>query len=278
MHDNAFSADELPSLRETVEQYGLWADKSFGQHFLFDLNLTRRIARAAGDLSGCTVFEIGPGPGGLTRALIESDANRIIAIELDRRCIAALEQLQNKTDKLQIIEGDALKIDLTALSNPPRAIVANLPYNVGTQLLINWLHKADQFQSMTLLFQTEVAERIVAKPRTKDYGRLSVLAQTCCDATIMFEIPPQAFTPPPKVMSSLVHLKPKKNIAVELRILEQITHAAFGQRRKMLRSSLKNFTQQSELLLDKAGIAPTARAEELSVEDFAKLTKIHSQT
>ena len=268
---------ELPSLRETVEQYGLWADKSFGQHFLFDLNLTARIARAAGDLSGCTVFEIGPGPGGLTRALLASEADKIIAIELDERCLEALDDLKTHYAKpFHLIEGDALKIDVTELAEAPRAIVANLPYNVGTALLISWLHQAAQFRSMTLLFQKEVADRIIAKPRGKDYGRLSVLAQICCHVDVMFDIPPQAFTPPPKVMSSLVHLTPRHDITTDLKTLEKITAAAFGQRRKMLRSSLKSIVPDVESFLQQASIAPTARAEELSVENYIALSKLYN--
>lgn len=266
----------LPSLRDTVEQHGLWADKSFGQHFLFDLNLTRRIARAAGDLTGMAVFEVGPGPGGLTRALLESDAEKVIAIEVDTRCLSVLEELQNhgdNKDRLEIIAADALQIDLTELAAAPRAIIANLPYNVGTLLLVNWLHQARHFRSMTLLFQKEVAERIIAAPRTKDYGRLSVLAQTCCHADIMFDIAPEAFTPPPKIMSSLVHLTPRENVSVDLKILGKITASAFGQRRKMLRSSLKSLIPSPEILLESLGLLPTARAEELSVADFAKLAK-----
>lgn len=274
--------NDLPSLRETVEQYGLWAEKKFGQHFLFDLNLTRRIAQSAGNLENHTIFEIGPGPGGLTRALLETNAKRVIAIELDQRCIVALEELQERDKRLEIIKGDALKTDLVELAAAPRAVIANLPYNVGTALLVQWLHQSKEFSSLTLLFQKEVVDRLVAKPSSKNYGRLSVLAQYCCQVRRLFDIPPRAFTPPPKVVSSLVQLIPFQRPVseiVDIIALGKVTESAFGQRRKMLRAALKTLVQNPEELLQKADIEPTARAEELSVEDFVRLTKIFvSQT
>lgn len=250
------------------------ARKSLGQHFLCDLNLTRRIAEYAGDLKDVAVFEIGPGPGGLTRALLETNAARVIAIEKDRRCITALaDVIAASNGRLNLIEGDALETDLEKLAPLPRAIVANLPYNIGTELLINWLHRIEAFQSLTLMFQAEVADRIVAGPHNKSYGRLSVIAQFCCDVERVMELPARAFTPPPKVASSVVHLTPRKErpADVPLDLLEKVTAAAFGQRRKMLRSSLKPLG--GEELLQKTGINPELRAENLSVNDFQNLVR-----
>ena len=250
------------------------ARKSLGQHFLLDLELTQIIAECAGDLSGVTVFEIGPGPGGLTRALVESNAAKVIAVEKDQRFIPALNDIVNVSEgRLHVIEGDALKTDLTQLSDAPRAVVANLPYNVGSELLIHWLHQMEQFQSLTLMFQAEVVDRLVAEPSSKDYGRLSIITQFCCDATRVLDVPAAAFTPPPKVDSSVVHLTPRKNRPkdVDLKILERVTMAAFGQRRKMLRSSIKSLG--GEELLGKVGINPELRAENLSVQDFENLAR-----
>jgi 16S rRNA (adenine1518-N6/adenine1519-N6)-dimethyltransferase len=266
--------DLLPPLRDVIAKHELMARKSLGQHFLCDLNLTRKIAMLAGNLDGCTVFEIGPGPGGLTRALLGTKAKKIIAIEKDRRCNAALQDLVEISEgRLDVIEGDALKTDLTELAAAPRAIVANLPYNIGTELLLGWLRQIDQFRSLTLMFQTEVAERLVAAPGSKIYGRLSVIAQFCCDIERVLDIPARAFTPPPKVDSAVVHLTPRKSRPkdISFEMMERVTAAAFGQRRKMLRSSLKPLG--GEELLKRAGINPELRAEDLSVEEFEGLAK-----
>jgi len=267
--------DLMPPLRDVIARFDLMARKSLGQHFLCDLNLTRRIAECAGDLKGCTVFEIGPGPGGLTRALLGTKAKKIIAIEKDRRCIAALADLVVASEgRLEIIEGDALESDLTTLAKAPRAVVANLPYNIGTELLLNWLQQIDAYESLTLMFQAEVADRLAAKPDNKTYGRLSVITQFCCNVERVMDIPARAFTPPPKVNSTVVHLTPRtdrpKDVAFET--MEKITAAAFGQRRKMLRSSLKSLG--GEELLNRAGIDPTLRAENLSVRNFEKLVRL----
>jgi 16S rRNA (adenine1518-N6/adenine1519-N6)-dimethyltransferase len=265
--------DLLP-LREVIARYNLAARKSLGQHFLLDLNLTRRVAAAAGDLESCTVFEIGPGPGGLTRALVGSAARKIIAVEKDPRCVAALAELVDAAaGRLEVIEDDALTLDLTTLACAPRAIVANLPYNVGTPLLLGWLRQIDSYKSLTLMFQAEVVDRLVAQPGSKAYGRLSVITQHCCDVKRVLAVPARAFTPPPKVDSAVVHLTPrKKRPAIRFEALEAITAAAFGQRRKMLRSSLKALG--GEDLLAQAGIDPTRRAEELSVAEFEALARL----
>lgn len=270
------SVDGLPSLGEVIRRHGLIAKKALGQNFLLDLNLTRRIARAAGRLDGATVIEVGPGPGGLTRALLLEGAEGIIAIERDQRCIGALEEIATHyPGRLQIVEGDALKTDFAALAEHADAvkIVANLPYNIGTELLVRWLtlqHWPPFYASMTLMFQREVAERIIAQPGDGAYGRLSVLAGWRTEAAILFDVPPRAFTPPPKVTSSVVHLVPReKPYAVDVRTLARVTEAAFGQRRKMLRQSLKSLG--GEALLARAGIDGTRRAETLSVEEFVRL-------
>lgn len=260
----------LPPLRDLVNQHGLQANKAFGQNYLFDLNLTGKIARAAGDLSDHTVFEVGPGPGGLTRALLlETNAPRVIAIEKDPRFIDALQPLiEASDDRLSVIEGDALKTDPIALAPGPRAIIANLPYNVGTELLISWLHTPNEYTQFILMFQREVAERIIAKQNTKAYGRLAVLAQNLCVADIVMNVPASAFTPPPKVTSSVIRLRPKPDAhTVPIRELEKITAAAFGQRRKMLRQSMKAYLPVLEAL----NIDPQLRPEDLSVQDFLKI-------
>jgi len=269
--------DDLPPLREVIAQHGLMAVKALGQNFLLDLNLTQRIARAAGALEGCTVLEIGPGPGGLTRALLASGASRVVAIERDARCLPALAEIGARyPGRLDVIEGDALTIDpRPALGNGPVRIVANLPYNVGTALLIQWLTGPQWppfYASLTLMFQREVAERIVATPaRPSDYGRLSVLAGWRTEAKILFDVAPAAFTPPPKVTSSIVHLVPRvAPVPCELAALERVTAAAFGQRRKMLRQSLKPLGDAAALLAA-AGIDATRRAETLSVQEFVAL-------
>lgn len=265
----------LLPLKKTIEAYGLAARKGLGQHFLLDLNLTQKIVSQAGDLRGVTVLEIGPGPGGLTRPLVESKAKKIIAIEKDARCVEALRDLcEHAQGRLEIIEGDALKADLAELAPAPRVIIANLPYNVGTPMLIKWLQEMDQYQSLTLMFQAEVADRILAVPRTKEYGRLSVISQFVCKATRMMSLPAQAFTPPPKVDSAVVHLTARKDRPddVDFKKMERVTAAAFGQRRKMLRASLKPLG--GEALLNKAGINPTRRAEELTIAEFEDLARL----
>ena len=265
----------LPPLREVIAAHGLDARKRLGQHFLLDLNLTRRIARAAAPLDQGTVVEVGPGPGGLTRALLLEGASRVVAIEIDPRAIAALQQLQAAAGgRLELVEADALKIDLAVLGPAPRRIVANLPYNVSTALLVSWLHRADQIADMVLMFQKEVVDRLAAAPRSKDYGRLSVLAQHVCTVQRLFDVAPSAFVPPPKVVSSVARLRPRpEGRLADLRPLEKVTAAAFGQRRKMLRSSLGNIFASPSDVLDRLGIPSTARAEELSVADFGRLAE-----
>lgn len=271
----------LPPLRDVIREHDLRAEKSLGQNFLLDLNLTSKIARAAGDLNGCTVFEIGPGPGGLTRALASSGAAKIIAVEYDPRAIAALQSLKEASDGvLEIVEADALHADLPALARrfgakPPYVIVANLPYNIATPLLTGWLE--DGFKNpglyckMILMFQKEVAQRIVAKPSTKAYGRLAILAQWLCEAKLMFDVPAAAFTPPPKVTSSIVRLVPKKDIGTaDFSVMEKLTAAAFGQRRKMIRGSLKDYMKY----IEECGLRGEARAEELSVAELIKLAEV----
>jgi len=270
--------DDLPPLREIIQRYGLSARKSLGQNFLLDLNLTARIARAAGDLAGVTVIEVGPGPGGLTRALIAAGAKRVVAIERDERCIAALEEIARRyPGRLEIVAADALTVDMAALAHAPARIVANLPYNVATPLLIGWL-KAEPwppwYESMTLMFQREVAERIVAGPGADAYGRLSVLVGWRSEAAILFDVAASAFTPPPKVTSSLVRLVPRRApMACSAAAFERVTAAAFGQRRKMLRQSLKALGVDVARLLAEAGIEGTRRAEEIDVEGFVALAR-----
>jgi len=272
----AAAIDALPPLRETIARHGLNAKKNLGQNFLLDLNLTGRIARSAGDLAGVNVIEIGPGPGGLTRPLVQSGAAHIYAIERDDRCVAALQELVAAAHgRLTILPEDALKVDYAALCPAPRALVANLPYNIATVLLLQWLHHAEDFKSLTLMFQKEVAERIVAAPRTKDYGRLSVMTQWLCHTHKLFDIPPAAFTPPPKVTSSVVHIVPRTNRTdtVPLKTMERLTAAAFGQRRKMLRQSLKSLGTDETRLLEMAEIAGTARAEEIDIAGFVRMAE-----
>lgn len=270
--------DDLPPLREVIRRYGLAARKSLGQNFLLDLNLTARIARAAGPLAGVTVVEIGPGPGGLTRALLAEGAKHVIAVERDARAIAALAEIAARyPDRLSIIEGDALALDLAALvaGARPARIVANLPYNIATALLVGWLSAEPWppwYDMLVLMFQREVAERIVAAPGTKSYGRLAVLTQWRAEPRILFDIAPQAFVPPPKVTSSLVKLTPRQTpAACDRGALEQVTAAAFGQRRKMLRQSLKSLGGDPIALLAAASIDPTARAEDIPVMGFVAL-------
>lgn len=272
--------DNLPPLREVIAAHGLAAKKSLGQHFLFDANLTRRIARAAGPFDG-TVLEIGPGPGGLTRALLAEGAEHIVAIERDQRCIPALQELASSyPGKLRIIEGDALAFDeATLLHSSKVRVAANLPYNVGTALLVKWLTAESWppfWTSLTLMFQREVAERIVAPKGGKAYGRLSVITQWRARAKILFDVSRSAFVPPPKVTSSIVRLEPiaAPEPRANVRDLEAVTAAAFGQRRKMLRQSLRALTPDPEPLIRAAGLDPTARAETLSPQDFARLANL----
>jgi 16S rRNA (adenine1518-N6/adenine1519-N6)-dimethyltransferase len=271
--------DGLPPLRDIIRRHGLSARKSLGQNFLLDLNLTGRIARAAAPLDGVTVVEIGPGPGGLTRALLAEGAGRVIAIERDERAVAALEEIAaHYPGRLTIVAGDALAFDAAPmLDGGPARIVANLPYNVATALLVSWLTIEPWppwYDRLVLMFQREVAERIVAKPGSKTYGRLSVLAGWRTEAKILFDIAPSAFVPPPKVTSSLVQLIPRAApLACEVRVLERVTAAAFGQRRKMLRQSLRSLGRDPIPLLENAGIDPTARAEDIPVEGFVALAR-----
>ena len=266
-------------LRDVIRDYDLRADKRLGQHFLLDGNVLNRIVSLAGDLKGCTVLEIGPGPGGLTRALLSSEAEHIIAIETDPRCIEALAELTEIAEgRLHVIESDALKIDLATLGDQSISIVANLPYNIGTQLLLGWLDQLDQIRSMTLMFQREVAERLIALPGSRSYGRLSVITQWLCAVERLMNLPGKAFVPPPKVASSIIQLTPRKKPLADANksILEKVTAAAFGQRRKMLRSSLRTLGCDPLLLLDEAGISETARAEEIDVEGFCRLANAFS--
>ncbi|GGW21962.1 ribosomal RNA small subunit methyltransferase A [Gemmobacter lanyuensis] len=271
--------DGLPPLREVIRAHELVAKKQLGQNFLLDLNLTAKIARQAGDLSGCDVLEVGPGPGGLTRGLLAEGARRVLAVEKDARCLPALAEVQAAyPGKLDVINGDALEVDVLSHLTPPIRVVANLPYNVGTELLIRWLTPKSWppfWESLTLMFQKEVAERIVAKPRTDHYGRLALLAQWRCEAKIVLHLPPEAFTPAPKVHSAVVHLTrlPGPRYPADEAVLSRITAMAFNQRRKMLRSSLKGLGPQIEAQLEAAGIAPTARAEEISLEGFCALAR-----
>jgi len=266
----------LPPLRDVIARYGIAAQKRLGQNFLFDLNLTGRIARSAGRLDHATVIEIGPGPGGLTRSLLASGARRVVAIERDRRCLAALGELATAyPGRLDLIAGDALELDPARLSEQPRKIVANLPYNIATLLLLGWLERAHEYESLTLMFQREVADRLTASPRSKSYGRLSVLVQWVAEVRILFDVPARAFVPPPMVTSSVVAIRPRAEpLAPAHRpTLERITAAAFGQRRKMLRASLKPLGLPVEPWLERAGVSPTARAEELTIAEFCALAR-----
>jgi 16S rRNA (adenine1518-N6/adenine1519-N6)-dimethyltransferase len=268
-------------LRDVIARHGIVPDKRLGQNFLLDLNLTRRIARVAGALDDHTVVEVGPGPGGLTRALLAAGARRVIAIERDRRCLAALRELAAAhPGRLELIAGDALEYDPVSLSSPPRKIVANLPYNIATKLLLGWLARIGEYQGFTLMFQREVAERLVSGPGSKSYGRLSVLLQWVADAQIAFDVPARAFVPPPNVTSSVVNIVPRAAplAPAEKSALERVTAAAFGQRRKMLRASLKSLGISAETLLARAGTRPTARAEELSVDEFCALARALEET
>ncbi|MEM6371632.1 MAG: 16S rRNA (adenine(1518)-N(6)/adenine(1519)-N(6))-dimethyltransferase RsmA [Pseudomonadota bacterium] len=271
--------DDLPPLRQVITDHGLSAKKALGQNFLLDLNLTAKIARQAGDLRGTDVLEIGPGPGGLTRGLLAEGARRVLAIEKDTRCVPALEQIAARyPGRLQILQGDALDIDPLAHLTRPIRVAANLPYNVGTELLVRWLTPPKwppYWQSLTLMFQREVADRIVAQPGSKAYGRLAVLAQWRCEARIAMSLPPEAFTPPPKVSSAVVHLTalPAPKYAADPEVLSRVVAMAFNQRRKMLRAALKGLTPDIEDRLNAAGIKPTERAEQVSLEGFCALAR-----
>jgi 16S rRNA (adenine1518-N6/adenine1519-N6)-dimethyltransferase len=271
--------DDLPPLREVIRRHDLSAKKALGQNFLLDLNLTARIARAAGPLEDVTVVEVGPGPGGLTRALLAAGARGVIAIERDQRALAALAEIaEHYPGRLHVIEGDALAIDIRPqLAHTPVRIVANLPYNIATALLVNWLSAEPWppwYDALVLMFQREVAERIVAAPGNKTYGRLAVFAQWRCEAKILFDIAPSAFVPQPKVTSSVVRMVPRQNpLPCDRRMLERVTAAAFGQRRKMLRQSLKLLGADPLRLLERARLDPTARAEDISVSGFVALAQ-----
>ncbi|MEM9496767.1 MAG: 16S rRNA (adenine(1518)-N(6)/adenine(1519)-N(6))-dimethyltransferase RsmA [Pseudomonadota bacterium] len=269
----------LPPLREVIATHGLQARKALGQNFLLDLNLTSKIARAAGDLTCSDVLEVGPGPGGLTRGLLAEGARRVLAVEKDPRCLPALHQIAEVAgDRLDVVQGDALKLDLPSQLTPPVKIVANLPYNVGTELLVRWLTPPDWppfWDSLTLMFQREVADRIVAQPGSKAYGRLAVLVAWKTEARIVMTLPPQAFTPPPKVSSAVVHLTARSAplFPAPPATLERVVARAFGQRRKMMRAALRGITPDLEACLVSAGIAPTERAETVDLERFCALAR-----
>ena len=271
--------DGLPPLRDVIATHGLAAKKSLGQNFLLDLNLTAKIARQAGDLSACDVLEIGPGPGGLTRGLLAEGARRVLAIEKDSRCLPALEEVSAAyPGRLEVINGDALEVDPLLHLTPPIRVAANLPYNVGTELLVRWLTPPAWppfWQSLTLMFQREVAERIVATPGSKAYGRLALLVSWRAEARIVLSLPPEAFTPPPKVSSAVVHLTalPEPRFPANPKVLERVVAMAFNQRRKMLRAALKGLGPDIEDRLVAAGIAPTERAETVSLEQFCALAR-----
>ncbi|ETA52024.1 MULTISPECIES: 16S rRNA (adenine(1518)-N(6)/adenine(1519)-N(6))-dimethyltransferase RsmA [Ponticoccus] len=273
------SVETLPPLREVIAKHQLSARKALGQNFLLDLTLTARIARIPGDLSGMDVLEVGPGPGGLTRGLLSEGARRVLAIEKDPRCLPALAEIAEAAPgRLQVIEGDALEVDALAHLTPPIAICANLPYNVGTELLIRWLTPPEWppfWSSLTLMFQKEVAERITAEPGSKAYGRLAILSQWRATPRIALTLPPGAFTPPPKVSSAVVHLTalPEPRFPAQPKLLERVVAAAFNQRRKMLRAALKGLAPDIEDRLHTAGIAPTERAERVPLEAFCALAR-----
>src|SRR6056297_3374962 len=271
--------DDLPPLREVIAAHDLAPKKAMGQNFLLDLNLTARIARQAGDLTGCDVLEIGPGPGGLTRGLLAEGARRVVAIEKDARCLPALAEIAAAyPGRLEVLNADALQIDWAAHLSPPIKVVANLPYNVGTELLVRWLTPPawpPLWDSLTLMFQREVAERIVAAPGSKAYGRLAVLAQWRTDARIVMGLPPEAFTPPPKVRSAVVHITalPEPRFEADQKVLERVVAKAFNQRRKMLRAALKGLSPDIEDRIKAAGLTPTDRAEQVPVEGFCALAR-----
>ena len=271
--------DDLPPLRDVIASHGLDAKKSLGQNFLLDLNLTSKISRLAGDISGHDILEVGPGPGGLTRGLLAAGARRVVALEKDPRCMAVLAQIAAAyPGRLDVFNADALDFDIRGQLTGPVRVVANLPYNVGTELLVRWLTPKDWppfWSSLTLMFQKEVAERIIAKPGTKAYGRLGILAQWKSNPSVVMELPPEAFTPPPKVHSAVVHLEAlaEPRFPAPAGLLSSTVAMAFNQRRKMLRSSLKSAAPDIETALRDAGLEPTARAEEISLEGFCALAR-----
>lgn len=273
------SVENLPPLRDVLRAHGLEPKKALGQNFLLDLNLTARVARGAGDLRDATVVEVGPGPGGLTRALLQQPLKRLIAIEKDERCLAALAEVQAVDPRLTVINADALTVDLKELAGGPVHIAANLPYNVATPLTVGWLkvmhEQPGAVSGMTLMYQREVAQRLSAEPGGKTWGRLGVIAQWLCDVQKLFDISPQAFTPPPKVVSSVVSFTPRSKPLFDAGFdeVEQLTAAIFGQRRKMLRQSLKGFRADAQAVLDSAGIDGTKRAEELTLQEIGALLK-----
>lgn len=266
----------LPPLRDVIATHDLAAKKAFGQHFLLDLNVTRRIVREAGDFNDLHVVEVGPGPGGLTRALVESAAVQVLAVERDPRFAVALgDVIAASAGRLQLVEADALTVDPVDLVPAPRAVVSNLPYNVGTPLLIGWLKRIHEYRFLALMFQKEVADRIVARPRTSAYGRLAVMSQWRAECRTIMDLPARAFTPPPKIDSAVVRLTPRVRPAddPDFATMETLVAAAFGQRRKMLRASLKTLMREPEPVLLSVGIAPTARAEEVDIDGFVALAK-----
>ncbi|UWP90135.1 16S rRNA (adenine(1518)-N(6)/adenine(1519)-N(6))-dimethyltransferase RsmA [Aliiroseovarius crassostreae] len=276
--------DGLPPLREVIATHGMTAKKSLGQNFLLDLNLTSKIARQAGDLTSCDVLEVGPGPGGLTRGLLAEGARKVLAVEKDSRALGPLGEIQAAyPGRLDVINADALELDPLEHLTPPIRVVANLPYNVGTELLVRWLTPKTwppAWSSLTLMFQKEVAQRIVAQPGSKAYGRLAVLAQWRTDARIVMELPPEAFTPPPKIRSAVVHLAalPQPRFEADADKLQKVVATAFNQRRKMLRASLKGLHPEIEDILNSVGIKPTSRAEEIDLEAFCALTRALTKT
>ncbi|MCW9033649.1 MAG: 16S rRNA (adenine(1518)-N(6)/adenine(1519)-N(6))-dimethyltransferase RsmA [Rhodospirillales bacterium] len=270
----------LPPLRDIIAKYDLGAKKSLGQNFLLDLNLTGRIARTGGDLTKGTVIEIGPGPGGLTRALLDNGTKRLIVIERDKRCLDALAEIDAAYPGcMEVIEGDALKVDVANLGDGPRKVVANLPYNISTVLLLKWIKDIQNFEKLTLMFQKEVADRICAEPGSKSYGRLSIFPQWLCHVRQVFNVDRKAFTPPPKIMSTIVSFTPREKPLAPANavILEKVVTAAFGKRRKMLRQSLKSATNEPEKILEMADVLPTARAETLTVEQFCALARAYEE-
>jgi len=281
---SARGLEGLPSLKEVIASFGLAARRSLGQHFLLDPRITERIAAAAGKLEGRTVIEVGPGPGGLTRALLAAGAAPLIAIERDDRCVAALQSLNAAAQgRLAIVPADALTVDEAELARAnggatPLTIVANLPYNIATVLILKWLARAGDFADIVVMVQKEVAERLAASPRSSDYGRLSVMVQWRAQVEMLFDLAPGAFTPPPKVVSTVVRITPRAEplAPAEFKAMETVVRAAFGQRRKMLRSALKTLGRNTGQLLDAAGITPTARAEELSIAEFASLARAYA--
>ena len=272
--------EKLPPLKDVISRHQLRAKKSLGQNFLLDLNLTSKIARYAGNLDQFDILEIGPGPGGLTRSLLNEGARKVVAIEKDSRCIEALEEIQAAfPGRLKLLQGDALSTNASEHLADPVRIIANLPYNIGTELLVRWLTSKTWpsfWQSMTLMFQKEVANRIVASPGSKAYGRLSVMSQWRCDTKIAFNVPASAFTPPPKVESTLVHFESLKQpkFPAEVEVLEFVVSKAFNQRRKMLRGALKGYFQNIEEGLLSIGVLPTKRAEEITVQEYCAMSQI----